>query len=181
MELLCASGENPNACEVARRYSTSYHNIQDICSPVDADVLAYGTQALANDTRCLTATSVDSGPGQTDQCPVRIGLRWNMLLREVPQSARSADLDGTVPASAQTRNTPPDMLSVDETRAAGGSTNALWVLVEFDGSEDSISYTFLPIDLYPGSQGVALMVFQVIFLIFTYVWLACPALTTRPF
>lgn len=48
-------------------------------------------------------------------------------------------------------------------------TDGLWVLVTYDASNDDLSFEFLPIDLYPGAQGVALAVFQVLFCVFT-VW-----------
>ena len=171
IELLCASGEVPDACEVARRRSTSYHNMHDLCAPIDSAVMGFATQGLANDTRCATATSVSrTSSGGLDECPMRIGLRWHMLLREVPQSERSR-VDGSISNEGATYS---EMASVDETRAAGGSTDSLWVLVTFDGSTDAVSYTFLPVNLYPGAQGVALGVFQVVFCFFTLFFLFGP-------
>lgn len=172
VELLCAnitlSNATSNACEIARRRSTEYHNMNDMCSPIAPEVMGYATMALANDTRCMTATSVgQSTSGGLDECPVRIALTWSMLLREEPRG----NVASGIVRGGDTGNTMP---SVDDIRAAGGSTDSLWVLTTFDGSESTVSYTFLPVDLYPGSQGVALLVFQVVFLVFTLFFMLYP-------
>ena len=158
-----------------------------MCSPLDPDVLATSLQALTNDSNCIQATGVFTSSASDDrrasgttngECCAEIDMGWRMLLRRTPPNSGSGQWNVTAvePGAHKGSN---NGLSVNGERENGFATDSLWVLAQYDSTEarhssTGISYVFLPMDLYPGAQGVALAVFQVIFVIFTCFYLCFP-------
>jgi len=158
LELGCKNGDK-DACEAARRYSTTYHNINDVCSPLLSTVIGSAMKALTDDPACDTLTTVGlAAPVNNTGCSVDLALEWNMLLRSSPHKARASTVAGGSSIDAA--------LAEDATRGAHG-TDSTYVLVSFSGEQNDLEFTFLPTSLYPGAQGVALLVFQCVFCVFT--------------
>ena len=118
-----AEGSDWLACEIARFQSTAWLSANDMCSPFQALNLLKGVQLMTQNEDCVGPTSADT----TSSCPIDINMRVHVLVKSTPLSAAGLE--------------------------AIGQQDGLWVLITYDANDDSVSYTFVPVDLYPGAQG----------------------------
>lgn len=118
-----AEGSDWLACEIARFQSTAWLSANDMCSPFQALNLLKGVQLMTQNEDCVGPTSADT----TSRCPIDINMRVHVLVKSTPLSAAGLE--------------------------AIGQQDGLWVLITYDANDDSVSYTFVPVDLYPGAQG----------------------------
>ena len=148
-----------NVCPplTSRAVRVFVQNLNDMCSPLDPDVLATSLQALTNDSKCIQATGVFTSSASDDrrasgttngECCAEIDMGWRMLLRRTPPNSGSGQWNVTAaePGAHKGSN---NGLSVDGERENGFATDSLWVLAQYDSTEarhssTGISYVFLP-------------------------------------